>query len=93
MQLLGHLLKTIFRAFFRIIFSALFFAVLGGGITLLVAFGFTHHWPPDLLTIVATIAIGVLSGLVAGIGVLMREAVQALLSAASEVADEVEGKS
>jgi hypothetical protein len=93
MQLLGHLLKTIFRAFFRIVFSGLFFAVLGGGITLLVAFGFTHHWPPDLLTIVATIAIGVLSGLVAGIGVLMREAVQALLSAASDVVNEVEGKS
>ena len=41
MGILGNLIKYIFRAFFRIVLSSLFFAIIGAGLVLLVC-----RWPP-----------------------------------------------
>jgi hypothetical protein len=89
MNVLGNLIKYIFRAFFRIVFSALFFGLIGAGIVLLVAALATGHWPPDTLTISACVAIGVLAAYAAGITVLVGEAVSAVRDVEQDVAKEI----
>jgi hypothetical protein len=85
MLVAGHLIKTFFKAIGRIFVAALFCGVIGFGVVLLIAFVKTSHWPPDLLTWISAIAVGVLSLYAGGITVLMREAVHALQDAAKDV--------
>ena len=95
MGILGNLIKYIFRAFFRIVFSALLFAVLGAGLSLLISFLVTKEWPPTTLTIVACAVIGVLFAYAAGMTVLVGTAIEAVRDAEQEVAKDVhdiEGK-
>jgi len=52
MTLIFHLIKSLFHAFFKITFTALFFGVLAAGATLLVIYlndGISGH-PPRSLT-------------------------------------------
>lgn len=91
MTLIFHLIKSLFRAFFKITFTALFFGVLAVGATLLVIYlNDGHLWPPTTLIDVAAAVIGALAAYAAGLTMLMREAVRAALSVEHGVAKEVE---
>jgi hypothetical protein len=85
MRTAGHIIATLFRAIFRIFITAIFCGIIGAGVTLLVSFVKSGHWPPDSLTLIAAIAIGVLSLYAGGVTVLMNEAVHALQAAAKDV--------
>lgn len=88
MRVTGHILATLFKAIGRIFFAAIFCGIIGAGVVFLVSFVKSGHWPPDTLTIVAAVAIGVLSLYAGGVTVLMREAVHAL----QEVIKDAEGE-
>ena len=85
MRVIGHIFATLFRAIVRIFFTALFCGLIGFGVVLLVAFVKTNHWPPDTLTLISAIAVGVLALYAGGITVLMTEAVHTLQEAAKDV--------
>ncbi len=85
MHTVGHIIATLFRAIARIFLAAIFCGAIGFGVTVLVSFVKTSHWPPDTLTLVAAIAVGVLSLYAGGVTVLMNEAVHALQEAARDV--------
>ncbi len=85
MRTVGHIVATLFRAIVRIFLSAIFCGAIGFGVTLLVSYVRTNHWPPDTLTLVAAIAVGVLALYAGGVTVLMNEAVHALQEAAKDV--------
>lgn len=89
MGVLGNLIRYIFRAFFRIVFSSLLFAVIGAGLSLLISFLATKEWPPTPLTIAACIVIGVLSAYAAGMTVLVSTAITAIHDAEQDVSKEV----
>lgn len=89
MGILGRLIGFIFRAFFRIVFSALFFAIVGAGLVLLISFLATHVWPPTPLTITACIVIAILAAYAAGITVLVGEAIAGVREAERGVVSEV----
>jgi ABC-type Fe3+-siderophore transport system permease subunit len=96
MTLIVHLVKSLFRAFFKITFTALLVGVLAAGAVLLVAYlNNGHLWPPRTLIEVAAAAIGVLAAYAAGLTMLMREALRAALTmergAVKEVEHEVAG--
>ena len=81
MGILGNLIKYIFRAFFRIVFSTLLFAIIGAGLSLLISYLVTKEWPPTPLTIVTIIVIGVLAAYAAGMTVLVSTAITAVRDA------------
>lgn len=86
MRVTAHILATFFRAIGRIFLAAIICGIIGAGVVLLVAFVKSNgHWPPDLLTIISAVAVGVLSLYAGGITVLMREAVRALQEAVKDV--------
>ena len=89
MGILGRLIGVVFHAFFRIVFTGLLFAIIGGGAALLISFIVTKAWPPTTLTIVAAVAIGVLSAYAAGMTVLVGEAINAIRDAGHDVEKEV----
>jgi hypothetical protein len=76
MTLLLRLLGALFRAFFRVVFAALAFAIVGGGITLLIAYQQFHQWPPKILTDIVAGAIAVLAAYSAGLTVVVHEAMK-----------------
>jgi hypothetical protein len=90
MGIFGRLIGVVFRAFFRIVFSAVLFAFIGAGAVLLVSFIVTHTWPPSTLTIATCVAIGILAAYSAGITVLVGEAISGIRSAERDVAKEVQ---
>jgi cytochrome c oxidase assembly factor CtaG len=85
MRVTGHILATLFKAIGRIFLAAIFCGIIGAGVVFLVSFVKSGHWPPDTLTIIAAVAIGVLSLYAGGVTVLMREAVRALQEAVRDV--------
>ena len=81
MMLIVHLLKSLFRAFFKITFTGLFVGVLAAGAVLLVAYlNDGHLWPPRTLIEGAAAAVGVLAAYAAGLTMLLREALRAALT-------------
>lgn len=88
------LIPAAFRAFFRMVFFALVFAVIGAGITLLVAYANTPHWhwPPSTLTIVVAAVIGVLAGYAAGLTTLVREVIRGVKDVEHTIVKDVEGE-
>lgn len=72
-HLAGRVLKTLFGAFF----AGLFFAALGAGAVLAVAYATTQQWPPRTLAIVAAVAFGALASYAATTTVLLRAIVGA----------------
>jgi hypothetical protein len=60
LRIIGHLVVTAFRAFFRILATAVISAALGVGAVTLVANHFTHWWPwpPDQVVAVALVGVG-----------------------------------
>jgi hypothetical protein len=95
MMLIVHLIKSLFGAFFKITFTALFAGAVAAGGTLLVAYQHGQAWPPKTLTEAAAVTIGVLGAYAAGLTMLLREAVRAALTvergAVKKVEQEVEG--
>jgi hypothetical protein len=92
LSIIGHLIKTAFRAFWRILITTVITAVIGAGAVLGVIYFETQklQWPPqDQLTLVALIAVTVLSAYVGGATMLMIEAVRALKEAATIAEHEV----
>jgi hypothetical protein len=89
---IGHLLGTLFRAFFKILFAALISAAIGVVAVLVVVSVSTgsFHWPPSTLTLIALIAIGLLSACVGGGFVLMIEAIKALRDVAGTAIKDAE---
>jgi hypothetical protein len=90
MTLIMHLARALFRAFFRILLSALVFAGIGGGATLLISYQQTGQWPPRTLTEAAAIAIAVLSAYAAALTVLIREAVKGVITVEKGAVQDVE---
>ena len=88
------LIPALFRALFRVVFYFLLFAVIGAGITLLVAYANTPHWhwPPSTLTIVVAAVIGVLAGYAAGLTTLVREVIRGVKDVERDVVRGVEGE-
>jgi ABC-type Fe3+-siderophore transport system permease subunit len=81
MTLVFHLLKSLFRAFFKIAFTAVFAGALAVGAVLLVAYlNDGQVWPPKTLIEVAAAAMGVLAAYAAGLTMLLREALRAALT-------------
>ncbi len=85
MRVFGHIIGTLFKAIVKIFLAAIFCGLIGFGVTLLVSFVKTNHWPPDTLTLIAAIAVGVLALYAGGATVLMNEAVRTLQVAAKDV--------
>lgn len=91
MTLIFHLIKSLFHAFFKITFAALFAGALAAGVTLLVVYlNNGRLWPPRTLIDVAAAAIGVLAAYAAGLTMLLREALRAALKVEHGVAKGVE---
>jgi hypothetical protein len=93
MSLLFRLVGALFRAFFRVVLTALVFAALAGGATLGIAYQQSHQWPPKKLTDAAAIAIAVLAAYAAGLTVVVHEAVKGVEHVERDVvkgADELE---
>jgi hypothetical protein len=88
MRIMGHLIATGCRTFWRILFMALFAAVLAASVALLVAYEGTRQWPPTQLTEVTAAAFAVLTAYAAGLTVLLSESVKALVDAAKVVEHE-----
>jgi hypothetical protein len=86
MSLLFRLMRALFGAFFRIVFTALAFAGIAGGATLIVAYQQSHQWPPKTLTDVVAGVIAVLAAYAAALTVLVREAVKGVEHVEKDVA-------
>ena len=82
MRIMGHLITTGCRTFWRILFMSVFGAVVAAGVTLLVAYEGTGHWPPTQLVYVAAAAFAVVTAYAMGVTVLLSESVKALVDAA-----------
>lgn len=80
--MIGHLFKSLFHAFFKIVLTLVICAAIGGGATLIVSYVALGHWPPSRLTEAAAIAIAVLVAYAGAMTALMGEAVRGLLAAA-----------
>lgn len=87
MLLLRHLIGSLFRAFFRIMLTAIVFGVIAGGAALILAFAMGgRQWPPTTLTDIAVGAFALLMAYAAGLTVLLQEAVRGVKTAEREVA-------
>ncbi len=88
---IGHLIVTAFKAFWRILIAAVICAALGAAAVLLVIHQDTRQlqWPPrDHTALVALIGVAVLAAYAGGVTALMTEAVRALKEAARLVEKE-----
>ena len=90
--ILGHLIGTAFRAFWRILTTAVICAVIGAVAVMAVVYVYTRQIalpPHDQLTLVALASVTVLSAYAGGVTALMTEAVRALKQAAKLAEKEV----
>ncbi len=82
MPVLGHLLRTIFRAFFRIITVGLLCALAALSIVFLAdASNGIRQWPPSHLTDAAVLAITLLAGYAGAVTVVLVESARAVAKA------------
>jgi hypothetical protein len=93
MQIIGQLVGALFKTFFKTIFFAIVGAAVGGGATLLVSSyektnQLSIQWPPQGLTLIAAIAVAVLSGYAVGLTVLAGAAIRGLITAGEDVVKE-----
>jgi uncharacterized membrane protein HdeD (DUF308 family) len=90
MLLITHLIKSLFRAFFKITLTALVSGGLAAEVVLLVARLHGYSWPPTQLIEVVAVAIGALVAYAAGLTALLFEALHAALAVESGVVKGVE---
>ncbi len=79
MLLIVHLIKSFFRAFFKITLAALVSGGLAAEVVLLVARLHGYSWPPTRLIEIVAVAIGALMAYAAGLTALLFEALHAAL--------------
>ena len=89
MQVIGHILKSAFQAFFRILFTAIICGALAAGAGLLVVYEGLHQWPPHQFTTIAVIVVAALAAYAGGLTVLLVAAVKALISTAKTAEKEM----
>lgn len=91
MMLIVHLLKSLFRAFFKITFTAVFVGALAAGALLLVAYlNDGHMWPPKTFMEGVAAAVGLLGAYAAGLTMLLREALRAALTVEHRAVKDIE---
>jgi hypothetical protein len=90
MMLIGHLIKSFFRAFLKITLTALVSGGLAAEIVLLLATFHGYSWPPTRLIAALAIAIGVLTAYAAGLTTLLFVALHAALVVEGDVVKGVE---
>jgi hypothetical protein len=88
--MIGHLIGSALRGFFRIALVTLFFIALGVGVSLLMAYQVTHVWPPSTPEYIIAGAIGLLLGYAAGLTTLVREAIRGVKTVERDVEAGVE---
>ena len=93
MFVLRRLIPAAFRALFRMVFLGLLAALVAGGATLAISYNNTPHWhwPPDTLTIIAAVAIGLLAGYAAALTTLIGEVIRGVKDLEHDVVKDVEG--
>jgi hypothetical protein len=79
--MIGQIFKSLFHAFFKVVLTLVICAVVGSGVTLLVAYIALRQWPPSHLTLIATVAIAVLSAYSGALTVLLGEVIRGLVAA------------
>jgi hypothetical protein len=79
MMLIWHLIKSFFRAFFKITFIALISGGLAAEVVLLVDKLHENSWPPTPFIMAMAIAISALTAYAAGLTALVFEALHAAL--------------
>ena len=89
---LRHLVPAAFRAIFRMLFLGILFAIIAGGITLIVAYANSPHWPPSTLTIAVAAVIALLAGYAVGLTTLVSEVVRGVKDVEQDVVHGVEGE-
>lgn len=82
MSLIGHLARTIFHTFFRLVLTVIVCAVLGAGAVVGLAYFWAHQWPLDQVTVIAAAVAGVLLAYAGGLTVLLSASAHALLDTA-----------
>ena len=92
-SILGHLITTELKSFWRLLVTTVVFAALGAGAVVLVLYHYTQRvpWPlqsQNQMTLVAVIGVAALSAYAGGVTALMTEAVGALKEAARIVEKE-----
>ncbi len=80
--MIGHLFKSLFRAFFKIVLTLVVCAAIGGVATLIVSYVALGKWPPARLTEIAAVTIAVLAAYAGAVTALMGEAIRGLLATA-----------
>jgi hypothetical protein len=88
--MIGHLIGSALRGFFRIALVTLFFIALGVGASLLMAYQVTRVWPPSTPEYIIAGAIGLLLGYAAGLTALVREAIRGVKTVERDVETGVE---
>jgi lysylphosphatidylglycerol synthetase-like protein (DUF2156 family) len=93
-SILGHLITTAFKAFWRLLVTTVVFAALGAGTVVLVLYHYTQHvpWPlqnESQMTLVAVVGVAALSAYAGGVTALMTEAVRAMKEAVKIAEKEV----
>ena len=91
LHIIGHLLVTAFKVFWRLVFTAVFCALVGAGAVLLLTAHYANNtvqWPPSHMTTLLLVGVGVLAAYAGGVTVLMVEAVRAFKTAAKAVEQE-----
>ena len=79
MKVLRFVVNTTDGLIARLLLGATFGGLLAAGMTLLVASEGTGEWPPQQLTYVAMVAIGVIVALTVGLFILLRAALRSLV--------------
>jgi uncharacterized membrane protein YbhN (UPF0104 family) len=85
MRILAHLAGKVLKTIFVMLFGGLFFAAVGAGAVLAVAYANSPHWPLPPLAYVTAVIIGGLAAYAAALTVLLR----AILGGVKEVEHDV----
>jgi hypothetical protein len=83
--MIGHLIGSAFRGFFRIALVTLFFIAVGVGVSLAVGYQTTKAWPPSTPEYIIAGAVGLLLGYAAGLTALLREAIRGVKTVERDV--------
>lgn len=84
MKVLRFVVNTTDGLVVRLLLGALFAGLLAAGMTLLVASEGTGEWPPQQLTYVAMVAIGVMVAATVSLFILLRAALRSLVHVRSQ---------
>jgi hypothetical protein len=90
MMLIWHLIKSFFRAFFKITYVALISGAIAAEIVLLFVKYYAVDWPPTPFMVAMAIAVGALTAYAAGLTTLVFAALHAALTVGDDAVKGVE---